>query len=208
MTGYEADEIVGETPRILQGPRTDRAVLDRLRRELESARPFSGQTFNYRKVGTEYVLDWAIAPVVDATGQLTHYVSVQRDATERRIEEQRLRDSEERLELALRGAELGLWDYNIEHDRVTYDQRWAGMLGYSADEIQPTFSGWSSRVHPDDLPATLQTLERHRAGKTPLYEAEFRMQTRQGEWRWILARGKVIARSEDSTPVRPALIGI
>jgi PAS domain S-box-containing protein len=90
MTGYERDDIVGKTPRVLQGPKTDRALLTRLRRQLEAEEPFQGETVNYRKDGSEYVLDWSIEPIRDAAGAVTHWVATQRDVTEQRGLEQEL----------------------------------------------------------------------------------------------------------------------
>ncbi len=84
LTGYAAEEVLGRTPRLLQGPATDRAVLDRLRRDLAAGRSFHGQAINYRKDGSEFWLEWRIAPVRDAAGAVSHFVAVQRDATEHR----------------------------------------------------------------------------------------------------------------------------
>jgi PAS domain S-box-containing protein len=91
MTGYAADEAVGRTPRMLQGPGTDRAVLARMRAALEAGRPFRGQAVNYRKDGAEYVVEWLITPVLDGEGRVAHWVSAQRDVTERKRAEARQR---------------------------------------------------------------------------------------------------------------------
>jgi PAS domain S-box-containing protein len=84
MTGYEADEVLGLTPRILQGPATECAVLDRMRAALRAGEPFQGEAVNYRKEGSTYVVEWLITPVREADGRISHWVSVQRDITERR----------------------------------------------------------------------------------------------------------------------------
>ncbi|KQO89168.1 histidine kinase [Methylobacterium sp. Leaf90] len=89
MTGYEADEVLGLTPRILQGPATERAVLDRMRAALRAGEPFQGETVNYRKDGSAYVVEWLITPVREADGRISHWVSAQRDVTERRHGEDR-----------------------------------------------------------------------------------------------------------------------
>ena len=83
MTGYRAEEVLGQTPRILQGSRTDRAVLDRLRQQLSAGEDFHGSTVNYRKDGTAYLLEWNITPVRDEHGRTECFVSVQRDVTRR-----------------------------------------------------------------------------------------------------------------------------
>lgn len=91
MTGYPAEEILGCTPRILQGPDTDRAVLDRLRGALERGERFEGQTVNYRRDGTAFDLEWRTAPMRDAHGTIRRFVSVQRDVTAENRLLQRLR---------------------------------------------------------------------------------------------------------------------
>ena len=84
QTGYRPDEVVGRSPRILQGPRTDRGELDRLRRSLEACRPCSAELVNYRKDGSEYWVEFSVVPIADKSGVYTHWVSVQHDITERK----------------------------------------------------------------------------------------------------------------------------
>jgi PAS domain S-box-containing protein len=88
MTGYAASEVIGKSPRLLQGPNTDRAELDRLRGALSAGCPFRGNAINYRKDGTEYAVEWVITPVLDA-GRVAHWIAAQRDVTERRRAEER-----------------------------------------------------------------------------------------------------------------------
>jgi len=78
MTGYEREELVGQSPTILQGPKTDRAVLDRLRRDISEGKIFHGQAVNYRKDGSEFMMEWKIAPVRNENGEITHYLAIQR----------------------------------------------------------------------------------------------------------------------------------
>jgi PAS domain S-box-containing protein len=83
LTGYTATEVIGQTPRLLQGPQTDRAELDRARRTLQAGQPFFGEVTNYRKDGTPYVLEWQMTPVRAASGEITHWVAIQRDISAR-----------------------------------------------------------------------------------------------------------------------------
>ena len=78
MTGYEKEELVGKSPTILQGPKTDRAVLDRLRRDISEGNIFHGQAVNYRKDGSEFMMEWKIAPVRNENGEITHYLAIHR----------------------------------------------------------------------------------------------------------------------------------
>jgi PAS domain S-box-containing protein len=94
MTGYTAEEVIGKTPRILQGPDTDRSLLNQLTHALEQQLPFQGETINYRKDGSQFTVEWDITPIHDYSGAITHYVAIQRDVTERRRIESALCNSE------------------------------------------------------------------------------------------------------------------
>ncbi|TKX60783.1 PAS domain-containing protein, partial [Halorubrum sp. SP9] len=112
---------------------------------------------------------------------------------------QRIKD---RLELAVEGANLGVWDWDMTTDEVEFNDQWAEMLGHSLDEIEPHLDAWERRVHPDDLPAVEDALSAHVDGETEYYDAEHRMRTASGEWKWIRDIGKVVERDEDGGPVR------
>ncbi len=81
ITGYRSEDIVGQSPSILQGPKTDRAVIDRLREDLSLGRIFHGVAVNYRKDGSEFLMEWKIAPVNDERGKTTHFLAIQRDVS-------------------------------------------------------------------------------------------------------------------------------
>lgn len=91
MTGYAPEEVLGRSPRILQGPKTDRAVLERLLQNLRDGEIFYGEAINYRKDGSEFYNEWHIEPIRSSTGQITHYLAIQRDITQRKQAEAQLR---------------------------------------------------------------------------------------------------------------------
>jgi PAS domain S-box-containing protein len=84
MTGFEAHEVVGQSPRMLQGPRTNRLVLRSLARALREAKPFSGCVANYRKSGEEYLCQIDIEPLFSGSGELEHFVAFEREVKRRR----------------------------------------------------------------------------------------------------------------------------
>ena len=98
MTGYSRDEIMHKTPRILQGPKSDRAMLKRLRDALGQGEPFSGETVNYRKDGGEYYVEWDITPIRAASGEITHFLSIQRNVTARKLAEDQLQEMYRQVE--------------------------------------------------------------------------------------------------------------
>ena len=135
MTGYTAEEVIGKTPRILQGPRTDRAVLSRLRRNLERGEEFEGETINYRKDGTEFNLEWQIAPIRDAGGTVTHFVANQRDITERNRVEEELRRLRDQYALILNSLGEGVHGLGLDGRILFENAASASMLGYDIDDI-------------------------------------------------------------------------
>ncbi len=133
-------------------------------------------------------------------------LALQREATERTQAVEALRENEQRLQLALKGADYALWDWDIPTGNVTRSDRWSTMLGYRLDELEPTIDTWRMRCHPDDLPAAEAAIQAHFDAKTPFYEAEYRVRTKSGEWIWIYDRGQVAERDASGAPRR--IIGI
>ena len=106
MTGYQADEVMGRNPRFLQGPNTPRSVLDHIRLKLSKGEVFRGQAINYRKDGTEFWNEWHIEPIRDKEGEITHFLAIQRDITERKKAEQELEQKNMALKEILEQIEL------------------------------------------------------------------------------------------------------
>lgn len=124
------------------------------------------------------------------------------DITERKRSEDSLRASEQRLELVLWGADLGLYDWDVRSGTAVVNQRSAEIIGYTLDEIEQTFDFWKSILHPEDVQKALETVVDHLRGLTDFYEDEYRVRTKSGEWKWVLSRGKVVERDKDGGAVR------
>jgi len=99
MTGYSIEEVTGKTPRMLQGPKTDRAKLNKIRRALEKRKPVRVEVINYRKDKSEFTVELSISPIANEQGCYTHWVSVQRETTERKKAEETLRRAKRRLQI-------------------------------------------------------------------------------------------------------------
>lgn len=127
-----------------------------------------------------------------------------RHALVRSILELQLKESVQRLELALSGGDLGAWDWHLLGDNVTFNERWCEMLGYTLNEIEPVVSSWKKLVHPDDWTVINAALEPHLKNESQMYEAEYRMRHKDGRWVWVLDRGKVVEWNDDGQPLRMA----
>lgn len=115
--------------------------------------------------------------------------------------EKALYQANERFDLAMRGANDGLWDWNILTGTVYFSPRWKEMLGYGEEEIEDSLESWESRIHPDDLKQAETDIQAHLEGKTELYENIQRVRHRNGNYRWHLERGIAI-RDEKGYPYR------
>jgi PAS domain S-box-containing protein len=144
----------------------------------------------------------------DDSGNPTRVVGIQTDITDRKERERELQNLKERFELAVDGAKLGVWDWNPQTDEVQFNDTWATMLGYDPDEIGSELAEWEQRVHPEDLTSVEAALESHLAGETDYYDTEHRMQTADGDWKWIRDIGRVFERDDHGRPIRAVGIHI
>lgn len=118
-------------------------------------------------------------------------------------ENKRLLDlSEERWRFALEGSGDGVWDWNPQSNEVFYSNRWKQMLGYEIDEIDNNLGEWNKLLHPEDYERVCEELNKMLRGEVEVYEAEQRLLCKDGAYRWILDRGKVMKRSDDGKPLR------
>ena len=128
-------------------------------------------------------------------------LAVVRDISSRKAREDAIRISEERLKLALDSVSDAVWDWRIDKDEVFFSSRWYLMLGYEPYELSQSYDTWKSLLHPDDLFQTEQNvIETLETGKPFLIE--FRLKAKDGQWRWILARGKVVEKDDRGNALR------
>ncbi|WP_199315473.1 PAS domain S-box protein [Aerosakkonema funiforme] len=137
-----------------------------------------------------------------ALQQATIHQQLQEELSQRKQAQAHLLESEARWQFALEGSGDGVWDWNVQTDRVFFSRQWKAMLGYSDSEVGNTLAEWHSRVHPDDKAGCYADLNKHLRGQTPTYQNEHRIRCQDGSYKWILDRGKVIERTADGKPLR------
>lgn len=123
-------------------------------------------------------------------------------ARELRRKQRALVETEARWHLALEGSGLGVFDWDVAQDHLVYSPQYHRLLGYEPGTLGGGIAQWRERVHPDELPASQASLDRHLRGEAPFYESEYRMRGANGAYRWYMARGKVLARTPDGQPLR------
>lgn len=138
----------------------------------------------------------------DASGALKEIQSVGRDITNLKQTEAKLRESDERLKLALEGSELILWDWNISDGTVMAGNRWFELLGYSNEDLGNDPNAWRDLVNPKDLEHIEQKVSSHLQGETAIFESEHQLRHKDGHWVSVEVRGKVTSRDQDNAPLR------
>lgn len=150
MTGYSAEELIGNNPRLLQGPKTERAVLDQLRHALSTGGRFHGRAVNYRKDGSEFLLEWHITPIRRQDQVITHYVAVQRDVTEQVQAETTLRMSEERFRQQYKGIPIPTYTWQRRGDDFVLIDYNDAANEFTQGQIRPFVGINASRLFDDE----------------------------------------------------------
>ncbi|MEG4816945.1 PAS domain S-box protein [Microcoleus sp. K5-D4] len=124
------------------------------------------------------------------------------DISDRKQAEAALQNSEERLRLALTATNQGLYDLDLQTEERIVNPEYALMLGYDPATFHETISEWIARLHPDDRESVVATYRAYIAGEIPSYQAEYRQRTQNGQWKWTLSVGKIVAWDESGQPMR------
>jgi PAS domain S-box-containing protein len=127
---------------------------------------------------------------------------VQERTEELRLSQEALKAERQRLANIIYGTNIGTWEWNVQSGETTFNERWAEIIGYRLAELEPvSIATWATHTHPDDMTISSQCLDQHFRGVVDYYECECRMKHKQGEWVWVLDRGKVVSWTDDGKPL-------
>lgn len=203
MFGYKSEEVIGKNINILM-PEPFQSQHDGfLKRHIDG----NNQTYPglerevpaLRKDGSIFPMYVSIARM--RFGNEYYYIGVLRDVTEEKQAEEALRQSEERLEMALDAAREGIWDLDVVSGNIYFSPQWGELLGYNQEGIPMHIEQWKALIHPADKKRVLQAMNDHVCGRMPFYEAEYRIRSHAGAWVWVLGHGRITRRDENNKPL-------
>ncbi len=204
LLGYKIEEMIGHAATEFIHPQ-DLEIFEETRARLSDHQSVSPAVYRTRCLDGTYIwLETTNRLISDpGTGRAIEIVSVSRNVTERVQAEEALRRSEERYALVALSASDGLWDWNLETNRIYYSSRWMAMLGYGDDMIGDSPTEWFSRVHPEDWEYFQMDLIACLEGRSSTFRNEHRILHRDGTYRWVVSQGRA-ARDKSKRAYRMA----
>lgn len=168
---------------------------EELMRAVRNTNPLEAETCYERRRPDGTVLEVRTRTLKDG-GSVRTYT----DITQRRASELHHLMTSERLRLALSSSEIGLWDWDLQSDRLWMNEEWCRVVGLDSDGL--TMAAWQQRIHPDDVGDILERLFAYLDGSTSTFEKEYRLQQADGSYRWINSRGEIVLRDAKGKPTR------
>ena len=207
--GYSPQDLIGQSPRLLQAESSDPVELDRVAETMWAGQSFPTKLQRKRRDGSVFWGEVTVNPLFNEQGRLTHWVSIQRDATEKHLataaqneRERAISEVADRLLRSQRLARLGHWRWTIDTNALEWAETNYSMFGVSPENFTPSFSAVMAMIHPDDRPKLMESMRRTKTEHTP-YAREYRTIGADGVMRHIWsevvserdARGKLVALS-------------
>lgn len=202
ITGHSVEEWLGQHHWFT----TDSPINDEARRRTYAS--LSGVintepvlTEIYHADGNTLLLEIYEKPIFEGD-KVVGLQGVAHDVTKQKIAEEQLRELNMRLQTAIEGANIGIWDQDFTTNKVVRLGKWGEMLGYSTNEINSEFKTWKDLIHPDDMEVVKKSIIDHETGRVDEFKAEHRLRTADGNYKWILNWGKIYQRDENGKPLK------
>jgi PAS domain S-box-containing protein len=203
LWGLKPEAMIGKTPFDVMPAEVRKNATESFSELARSPRPFSElESASYDGRGRLIQIEISGVPFFDDHGKLIGFRGTTRDITERKRAEELLRRSEERFQLSMEATSDGLWDWDIRTDETYFSPGYYRLLGYEPGDFPCQAESWRNLIHPDDREHALRVNTDCIEGRRESIKVEFRMKARRGEWRWILDRGKCVARDAQGRALR------
>ena len=203
ISGYDEHELIGQNHRLLNSGKHEKAFFKNMYKTLKRGDVWNGQICNKAKNGCFYWVDTTIAPFLDENGIPQNYIAIRTDITALKLQELELEQHKTQLQLVIDSTAVGIWDWYIDTKKVTFNNRWAEIIGYKLSDIEPcTIDTWYTYAHPDDLAMSEKKLQAYFSGETDYYVSEGRMKHKNGHWIWVLDTAKIVEWNTDGSPKR------
>ncbi|MBF0454104.1 MAG: transporter substrate-binding domain-containing protein [Magnetococcales bacterium] len=201
VTGYTQDELQGKTTQILDSGKTPEETFKEMWQTISAGHIWRGEIINRKKNGDLYWASVSISPIL-VEGNIVNFISLQEDVTEQKRSAEAIKEREERLNLVLKGGDLGFWDVNLDSGLTVVNQRYSDIFGFPMNTMEGQQSQWLERLHPEDKERVLETGKLYRTGVLDDYEIEYRIITEEGEEKWVISKGAAVSWGEDGTAQR------
>ncbi|MEO6742889.1 MAG: CHASE domain-containing protein [Caldimonas sp.] len=195
------EELLRNHHRVLKSDAHPESFWTEVWRTIVLGQPWRGEICNLDRNSSPVWIDTVIAPFVGSDGVVEKFISIGTDITARKSATAELARERERLSNILSGTNVGTWEWNITTGETLVNARSAQMVGRTLQAVTPLpAQNWEQWIHPDDRMLSMRKLHRHFQGRTDHFDAELRMRRKDGEWSWMLVRGRVSSLTEDGKP--------
>ncbi len=202
ITGYTQDEIINTPITNILHPDSIN-LFEKKFEKLISEKKVESVTLKLKQKNGNYFLALFEGCITeDEHGNFIKTNCIFTDITELQNKDEALKASEMRWKFAIEGNKDGLWDWNVETNQVYFSAQWKKMLGYQEEDIKNNINSWSNIVHPEDKDFVYKALYDHLDKKTEFYESEHRLKCKDGSYKWILDRGKIVEFTHEKKPLR------
>lgn len=198
MTGYDSEDVIGKSPRILQGPNSNKEELLELGRSLRNWEPYEMTTINYKKNGEEFWMNFSVTPVSDAKGWYTHWIAIERDVTEQKKAEESILQSNERFEKVTEATKDVIWDWDIINQTFYRSKAIKRFFGKEALTSLAQKDFWKEiNFHPEDVVKIKDSIYEATANPScTRWELEYRVINEHGATLYVIDRGLIIRNNE------------
>lgn len=202
LFGYDLEEIMGHSSHVFLAEPMIEEVQTQIYDTVSSGGVYENTLLTKRKDGSTFQCDFKVKPVVDNNGRVYAYLGIQRDVTEHKKVEKDLKESRELFNKVIEATNDGVWDWDIVSGEAYFSDNYYTMLGYEPGAFEANYDSWRNLLHPEDITTVEKTIQQCFKGQKEGFDIQFRARTKNGSYKWVRGRGKIVERDEHGHPIR------